>query len=263
MESFEKTNSERPENRPEKKERGRNVTIHVVFLRHGEKGPSGELAPEGVRQATEYGEKMIPRDAVKGYSSPIQRVIDTVERVIKSAPHEKKLKTRVKAELGIPPFSKESAKRFSELEKDDADAAADWYLSFGSDKPDRDTTSPHEVAKTFAYLVQWYGRMAKKLYSKSEVDLINGTHQALPMALLKEVLIRRTDDKEIVGFDKVEEIGGALKPTEEVEFLIKTDEMGHEDIKVILRGAEYDINMQKMNALAESYLKDLKNVGNH
>lgn len=68
---------------------GRDVKIHAVFMRHGEKTPSGELTEEGKIQAVRFGENLEIKDAIKAYSSPVQRVLETVNTVIENAPHEK------------------------------------------------------------------------------------------------------------------------------------------------------------------------------
>ena len=229
------------------------VQIHAIFMRHGEKGESGELTEEGKRQARELGSDLVSKDAIKAYSSPVQRVLETVQQVIEAAPHDKKFNTRIRAEIGIPPSSKEFIKKFRELEKQGPNAAAEWYLGFGAEKPDSETTSPHEIAESFAYILTKYLRMTEKLYSGSNVDLINGTHQGLPEALLKEILIQQKDDQQIVGFDKLEDIGGALKFTEGMEFLIKTDKQGNKFLKLNFRGQAYDLDMNKLDELAKSY----------
>jgi broad specificity phosphatase PhoE len=244
---------------PESQERfGRNVEIHAVFVRHGEKGEGGELTEEGKNQAAEFGEQLEKKDAVKGYVSPVQRAIETVERIIESSPHDKKLKTRIRTEIGIPPSSKEFYAKFKELEKQGPDAAAEWFLSFGAERPDTETASPHEVAESFAYVLAKYLRMADKLYSGSNIDLVNGTHQGLPESLLKEVLKRKMDDKEVIGFDKIEDIGGALRFTEGMEFVVKTDSEGNKRLTVNFRGQGYDIDMAKLDELAKSYAEKQK-----
>ncbi len=232
---------------------GSGVQIHAIFMRHGEKSESGELTEEGKRQATKLGNDLVSKDAIKAYSSPVQRVLETVQQVIEAAPHDKKLNTRIRSEIGIPPSSKEFIKKFRELEKQGPNAAAEWYLSFGTEKPDSETTSPHEIAESFAYVLKKYLRMTEKLYSGSNIDLVNGTHQGLPEALLKEILIRKKDNETIIGFDKLEDIGGALKFTEGMEFLIKTDEQGNKSLKLNFRGQTYDLEMDKLDELAKSY----------
>lgn len=244
---------------PESLERfGKNVEIHAVFVRHGEKGEGGELTDEGKRHASEFGERLANKDAIKGYSSPVQRVVETVEQIIENSPHDKKLKTRIKTELMPSLSSQEFDNKFGELEKQAPGAAAEWYLSFGSQRPDPKTTSPHEIAESFAYILTKYLRMSDKLYSGSKIDIINGTHQGLTEFLLKEVLIRKIDDKEVVGFEKLEDIGGALKFTEGVEFVIKTDEHGNKNLIVNFRGQEYNMDMPRLDELAKSYAEKQK-----
>lgn len=240
---------------PESQEKrfGTDVQIHAIFMRHGEKDEHGELTDEGKKQALEFGESIEDKDAIKGYSSPVQRAVETVERVIENSPHDKKLKTRIRTEIGIPSSSQNLRNKFKELEKLSPDAATEWYLSFGTEKPDLETTSPHEIAESFAYVLTKYLRMAEKLYSGSNIDLINVTHQGLPEALLKEILIQQKDDQKIIGFDKLEDIGGALKFTEGMEFLIKTDEQGNKSLKLNFRGQTYDLEMDKLGELAKSY----------
>lgn len=240
---------------PESQEKrfGTDVQIHAIFMRHGEKGEGGELTEEGKRQATEFGNDLVSKDAIKAYSSPVQRVLETVQQVVETAPHDKKLNTRVRTELGLPPSSKLFSEKFEQLQKEGEDKAVEWYLSFGDKKPDSETTSPHEIAESLAYIITKYLSMAGKLYSGSNIDLINGTHQGLPEALLKEVLIRKKDNEEILGFDKIEDIGGSLKFAEGVEFLIKTDTRGEKILKVNFRGDSYDVDMTKLNELAKTY----------
>ncbi len=244
---------ERIPNSPEYKRFGRNVEIHAIFVRHGEKDEKGNLIDKGKEQASYFGKKLENSDAIKAYSSPVQRVVETVEQIIKNSPHDKKLKTRLKTEISIPQISQETYKKIKELGEKGDDEATEWFLNFGSKKPDAETTSPYEVAESFAYVLTKYLRMTDKIYSGSNIDLIHGTHQMLPEALLKEVLIRKFEDKNIVGFEKLDDIGGALKFTEGMEFFIKTDEFGNKKINVKFRDQVYDIDMSKLDELAKSY----------
>ncbi|MDO9399446.1 MAG: histidine phosphatase family protein [bacterium] len=238
----------------EKEKFGQNVEIHAIFVRHGEKDASGKLTEEGKKQAAEFGKSLESKDAIKGYSSSIERVVETVEQIIKNSPNDKKLKTRIRTELSIPPVSQEFLKEFREKEKEGHGKAIKWFLDFGIKKPDSGTDSPHEIAESFAYVLMKYFKMADKLYSGSDIDLVNGTHQGFPESLLMYVLKRKTDNKEVVGFDDVDEIGGALKFTEGMEFIVKTEEQGDKKLTVNFRGQEYDIDMEKLKELAESYV---------
>lgn len=237
---------------------GQNVEIHAVFMRHGEKDENGKLTDEGKGQASDFGKSLARKDAIKGYSSPEQRAIETVEQIIKNSPHDKKLMTRIRIELGIPPSSEEFDEKFEELDEQGPDAATEWFLSFGSQKPDDETASPHEVAESLAYILTRYLRMADKLYSGSNIDLINVTHQGPPEALLKEILVRRIENKEVVGFERLKDIGGALNFAEGMEFTIKTNAQGNKKMTVSFRGQEYGIDMTKLDELAKSYAERQK-----
>lgn len=237
---------------------GKNVEMHVIFVRHGEKNEDGKLSEEGKIQASNFGKELERKDAIKGYSSPMPRALETVEKIIENSPHDKKLVTRLRTEIGFPKISQNIVKKWKELEKQGPNALINWFLEFGTKKPDAETDSPHEIAESFAYMLTKYLNMTDKLYSGSNIDLIAGTHQGLPEALLKEILKRKINNKEIVGFEKIEDIGGALKFTEDMDFLIKTDEQKNKRLTLNFRGQTNDIDMEKLNELAKSYTSKTK-----
>ncbi|MEI6597072.1 MAG: histidine phosphatase family protein [bacterium] len=232
---------------------GKDIEMKVIFVRHGEKDKVGEsLSPSGKEQAVKFGETLDKKDAIKGYTSPIQRALETVENIIESAPHDKKLNLRKKISLKIPPFSEEQTLKFRQSVKDGKDPA-EWYLRYRDQRPDAETAAPREVAEGLAYMLDHYCKMCDKLYSGSKVDLINGTHSVVPETLLQEILIREVDGKKVVGFENVSEIGGSLKYVEPIEFSIKTDNLGQRKIEVNFRGQRYDIDEERLTELVESY----------
>lgn len=237
-------------------EKGKNIILRVFFVRHGEKDKdTGELTERGKEEAIEFGKNLRKTKLTKGYSSPLERAVQTVEQIVGATPlpSDKKRKTRIRQEIGMPPFSAQATQHYRDLEAEQFGKGAEWWLNFGENRPDEETWSSRETAESFAYALRRYIKMPDKLYAGSEVDIINGTHQALPEALLKEVLIREQGSEKIVGFEKLEEIGGALKLTEGMEFEINVDAVGQKTIKLHLRGREYDIDLEKLNKLAESY----------
>lgn len=237
-------------------EKGKNVILRVLFIRHGEKDKETDgLTEGGKEEAIGFGKNLRKAKLIKGYSSSLERAVQTTEQIIGATPlpPDKKRKTRIRQEIGMPPFSAQATQYYRDLEAIRFGKGAEWWLSFGESRPDEETWSPRETAESFAYALRRYFKMPDKLYVGSEADLINGTHQALPEALLKEVLIREQGGEKIVGFDKLEEIGGALKLTEGMEFDINVDAIGQKTIKLHLRGREYDIDLEKLNKLAESY----------
>ena len=237
---------------------GKNVEIDTIFIRHGEKDKEGQLTETGAKHARAYGEKLTPKDVIKGYGSSFQRAIDTTENIIESAPHNKKLKTRIKEELTLPRFSKAFDKEYFKRKKVDENTATDWYLNMGDKRFDKESISPKEIAEGFAYMLNQNIKMSGKLYSGSKVDLIEGTHQVLPESLLKEVMIRYVRGEKVIGFDSIKEIGGALGYAEPVDFKIKRDKKGDYDVKLDFRGKEYEVDMNRLNQLANSYRKRVK-----
>ena len=238
---------------------GKNVEIHTIFVRHGEKDKEGQLTYAGIEQAKAYGRSLGERTAIKGYSSRMQRAIDTTENAINAAPHNKRLKTRIRRELGMPGMSKDFLNEYIKHVKEGGEnGAADWYFGLGNKRFDKETASAKEVAEGFAYMLRKNIRMSGKLYTGSKVDLVNGTHQLLPESLLKEVMIRDVNGKKVRGFDSVEEIGGVLKYTEPVDFAIKRDGGGETYVQLHFRGQEYDVDMGRLNQLASAYSRRVK-----
>ena len=238
------------ENQIESKERfGRNVEVHILFARHGEKDETGNLTPEGKEQARIAGESLEKRDVIKADVAPVQRVIDTVNSIVESAPHDKKMNIRTRTELGYQ-ASPDFVRQFRGIEAQGGDTAPQWFLDFGEKRPDQSTLSPHEVAEQLASLVEHYTELAKRLYSGSRVDWVLGTQQALPEALLKEVLLRTENDKKISGFQNLAEIGGALRFAETIDFEIKTGNDGNMALKINFRGKNYDVDVDKLHQLA-------------
>ena len=133
------------------------------------------------------------------------------------------------------------------------DLVFDWYSK--AEKFDKKTPTSKEIAEGFAYLLKNYEKMSKKLYSKSDVDIILCTHAMMPEFLLKEILIRKKAGKKIKGFESLKEIGGFLGEVEPIKFNIKRDEKGESDIGLYFRGKNYDIDMKRLNQLANNYKK--------
>lgn len=102
--------------------------------------------------------------------------------------------------------------------------------------------------------------MPEKLKSGSNIDLINVTHQSIPEALLKEVLVQQEKDgTQKVGFKTLAEIGGPLQTAEPMEFLIKTDKQGEKSIQLHFRNQTFDIDINRLRELAESYAQKQQN----
>ena len=102
MENFETKNlSENIENKY-----GKNVKIHAIFLRHGEKetdmaATDTGLTERGRRESLEIGRKLDEKDLIKAYSSDTDRTKESAELIVSASPTEKKMKHRIKKELGF------------------------------------------------------------------------------------------------------------------------------------------------------------------
>ena len=145
----------------------------------------------------------------------------------------------------------EKNKRLHKLES----KQTDYYLSFGDKRPDSTTLSPVETAAMIARRVDLYMRMSKRMYSGSNVELINTSHDFNLSAFLSQVLIREVDGQSVTGFESVEEVGGPTAYLEGFEVLIKTDEKGERSLKFLFRDREYDIDLERLDQLSKIALE--------
>lgn len=244
---------------------GLNVELHTTFMRHGEKDKEGLLTETGAQQAQAYGASIKQADAIQAYSSVVERSIETTANAIAAARHTGDYglgkspagrNIRLKKEISMPDifdtkFGKELMKRYKQSPED----ATNWYFAQGSKASRGGSLSATQLAEGFAYILKSNMGLSNKIYSNSKVNLINGTHQLLPECLLREVMIREVDGKKVVGFDKIEEIGGLLNYAEPVDFVLKRDDIGDYDMKVNFRGHTFDVDMNRLNKLADNYAR--------
>lgn len=142
------------------------------------------------------------------------------------------------------------------------DKVLDWYLRFGNQRPDKETLSPREVAANIAVLIDKYVKLADRISSGGEVDIWNLSHKGTLEPFLREVLIRKVKNKmggeEIIkGFKNLEEIGGGMRPIETFVITIKTDESGDKIVSLLLRGQNYELDMEKLKELVNLYEKSV------
>lgn len=239
---------------------GHSIDVDIHFVRHAiqdKLNPEQAITLEGRENAREYGRTLEGGDAIKAYASPERRAIKTAEEIVNASPHGSKYGSpRIRAELNMSSeqMSKEFIQKWiAKVKEVGEEGTIDWYLKFGSEKPDEQTDSPRELAEGMAYLLQRYIAMGGRLYNSSKVDLINATHGVFPEALLREVLIWEKEGEPKIGFDSLTEIGGQFKNTEGVVFKTHRDDKGALSIKVALRGQEYGLDLGKVRELAESY----------
>ena len=284
MENFETKNlSENIENKY-----GKNVKIHAIFLRHGEKETDMTAADTGLtergrRESLEIGRKLDEKDLIKAYSSDTDRTKESAELIVFASPTEKKMKHRIEKELsfyydknGVFFNNLMKAKKemlgngFKELQEEEKKEkmekyenwATDYYLSFSEQRPDESTMSPVETAAIMAKRVEAYIKMADRLRSGSDIQMINDTHDLNLAAFLKEALVRDVNGQKIRGFKSIEEIGGSLAFNEGFEIIVENDEEGKKNIKFVFRGRQYELDFQRLNELskiAKDVEKNFKN----
>ncbi|MDP2684395.1 MAG: hypothetical protein Q8P20_05040 [bacterium] len=269
------------------KSTGHDVEIIASFRRHFDpkKNPEGmsldELSDKGRQQSADLGPELSGK--IKGYSSPKERAQDTIDiafqnvdenadiinqRLLEEEQTEtgRQFNIRIKKELDTVPGVKDlilKAMKLAdkELKPDDEMTKYDFIIQYYLDHPEEISEpggTPHEAAQDIAARVDMYRRMSDRLYDGSEVRLENATHGPKLEPFLQQVMIRREGDKQIRGFDNVMEIGGAFKPGENFETVIRKDEQGNETMFLQVRGQEYEIDMETVKTLAQEYKDRIK-----
>ncbi len=263
----------------ERKEKGRNVELHILFLRHGEKEyaietPDTDLTEEGRKMSRDVGATREKRTAVKGYASDTLRTKGTAEGVVAATPTGKKMAQRqsdlltfhyepngevVRRMLEIRAAIAGSKEEFTTLSPDEQRdrmrrvgvAQADYYLAYGDQRPEPNTYSPVETAAQTAMLIARYTRMGTHMDAGSSVEFVNATHDVNLAAFLKEVLVRDVDGMRVRGFTSIEEIGGPMDYTDHFDVVVKLDEDGKPSMKLSFRGSEYAIDEERLRELVE------------
>jgi len=239
---------------------GRDVEIHAFFIRHGEKEPSAttgetDLTDKGRLESRAFGQRLELRTAIKPYTSDTARTTETARLITEASPTEKKMQLQIKGELGFQysqNFIGEVRRKQQAAGEDKADeVVTDWFLSFEDKNPDMGTFSPIETAAMIARRIDIYSRMADRLNSGSNVDLVNISHDFPIAAFLKEILVRDIDGKSVKGFSSIAEIGGPIGYNDGFEVLIHNDQVGQKQISLNLRGETCQLDQARFNELVE------------
>ncbi len=273
-------------------ERGRNIRIILKMIRHGERTKEGLLTDYGRKvtreRARESGIKAGEFEAVKavgstaGPKSPtgMGRSLETAHIYAEELAGEKAFQARAKDMLSyetlkssspydhravynanLPPnFEELSDEEKAKAAKKANEAAINHFLSL--DTPEAEAFKK-EVAGAFAYFVEHYEKMAKHLKSGSRVLLPSGTHGGLMEPFLQQTLVRRLEDgREILGFKKLEEIGGDFDPSEAFNVEVGTDNAGSPTtLKVTFdnpdrpKPTEAYLDRERLHELSEYYQK--------
>lgn len=258
-------------------EKGENVTIHAVFLRHGEKkydpnNPETTLTPEGEIKSLEFGKTRTKKAMIKPYTSDTPRTRGTAELATEGSPTENKGTMRKRKELSftydesgqflsdVMKIKKDTlGEDFNNLDDDEKQKGLreatikqiNYYLDFKDQRPDPKTYSPVATASGIAKLVDRYIKMSEELNSRSNVDLVHATHDFNLAAFLRETLVREIEGKKIRGFQSIEEIGGSMDFNENFEIIINRKDQNNISAKISFRGLEYDLDMGRIKELVE------------
>lgn len=221
------------------------------------------------------------KHGAKIYVSPSPRTLETGKKIAEGY-LEKNPEAKIRSErvedilIGNPPqeflntfgqmFAKArdqilAGRNMSELSPDDQERVADEaeegiiqeWLSDANSVMAR-IYPPRKAAAEFAVLFgRRHSRMAKKLNSGSEIDLLHFTHKTITEPfLVSGVLTRKSDGERITN---LEQIGGSLGTLDSWESDIKLDDKGKGSIVVKFRGETYDVDEKVLQELIDEEKK--------
>lgn len=114
-----------------------------------------------------------------------------------------------------------------------------------------------EMAAKFAEWVKLCINASKFLPSKTEINLVNVSHNFNLMAFLKEVMVFKDEDrkeikaKDLEAKEFLEEIGGPIKPAEFFEIDVKRENKENFEAFLRFRGKDYDLDFSRIEELAK------------
>lgn len=249
---------------------GCNVTTRMIIMRHGEKmGEVGELSTEGKQKLLQgFSDFEFAKDRVKLSSTNVSRNVQTLQ-VLEEIVGKDKLGTSYidtalvysperfggKMHEGqTPDISDEFAEKLLEVAKEKGKNQVNQFLlDFKQEKPDGKTLSPLEIASRFAKRLLFQTKVAKRLYSNSEVDFIQISGTPLVFALLQELAMEQIQSNPVneQGVNFTEKLGGELDFGEAIILEEHTDNEGNlAPIKVLFRGKTYTIPIERLEKLA-------------
>lgn len=238
-------------------EYGKNVDIILKFIRHGERDLDGNLLDLGreitKQKAVESGLDKEDFDAVKAIGSPagpsgeagMQRSLETAHIYANTIAGDEAFNTRVNNALSYETLVSPAPYNHREIydanipenfdSLDDAQkveasriankAAVDYLVHL--DTPEA-IAYKQEIAGAYAYVIDHYMQVAKRLNPDSKVLLPAGTHGGLMEFILQQALVREDEEgKKTNGFNDLDEIGDNFNPSEAFDVDISTDEQGN------------------------------------
>lgn len=267
---------ERFERGIEQKEFGKNVHVVLEFLRHATPGknPDGTSAdfitPAGQEMARGLGKERPKEKKIAGYSSPAKRaqetgdlyldntgeLVEVINRTLAETkaryPAQKEgnvFRMKTKAELAplafgkIMPFAQAYAKaqKAAGSKADDLTLIVQYYLDNPEKCKELSVDIPRDAAVQIAHRVAVELNMAERFREDTDVRLINVTHGPKLEPFLKEV----------VGFSRLEEIGGAVKEGEALQFIVDIDADKNKKVTLVFRNKNYELTDEQIQLLME------------
>ncbi|MEW6407667.1 MAG: hypothetical protein AB1465_03180 [Patescibacteria group bacterium] len=276
-------------------ERGKNVSMTVTFSRHEEPGKTPEgmsadfLTEKGIAAAYEKGKK-IPNEYIMAVGSKsVERARQTGALELESATGPEGMANAVNVRM-TPELEKMGHKKFAAGEyliyrhgdlnpvrglkdmwleggiraKEAVEGGIipanqkenyqyDYYFNNPARARELGAQTPREVAREMAHRANTCLKMSGRIYEGMDLDVRNYSHGPRLECLLKYVL-RQPDGR--LGFDKIEEIGGAFKPGESFDLDVQRDEKGELKSVPILRG-EKELGTLDLKAI-EQLVKEYK-----
>jgi len=278
------------EKRQEAKEgRGKNITIVLKFMRHGERNTQNELLELGretTRQrARESKLTADDFDAVLPIGSNVDpRLPLDIGRSLETA----QIYAREIAADKAPDAEPEDALNFKTLKSPTPYDHVQMYNSYlptnydqlddegkkaankvaqqkllnyvaALDTPEAQTYKK-EIAGSFAYIIEDYEKSATELDKDASVLVPAGTHGGTMEFLLQQALVHRGPDGDFkIGFKSLDEIQGEFDPSEAYNVIVETDAEGNLKRPRVLfdnlarRQEDMYLDQEKLKELARFY----------
>ncbi|MFA4937278.1 MAG: histidine phosphatase family protein [Patescibacteria group bacterium] len=261
MSSFEKENIF--ETKKQELERGKNVKVITSFYRHGARTEEGTLSELGLETAEDLGKtKEVPAHGIKFRTSPFERAQKTTEGVLSGIEEidskKRVFKTEVRLELAPPKWKHldEIALKVKKIRSEKGDVGVfEYTLQEPLMQEDLDSWT-----SGLAYFIKRYSILTERARSNFEIELDHITHDSVIGNFLRKMIVAEDGEGKRIDFsdfNKFKEfMGGGVEYLEGFEFMMSSDEAGTQQSKILFRGQEYEVDMNKLNKLAEKFEKE-------
>lgn len=157
-----------------------------------------------------------------------------------------------------------SADDQEEIEERFQEKYVQWYLDLVGEQPTPDRSLPRQDAASVAYKINRLINLPDHMKKGESVDLVSSGHKYSTEGFLKYCIEREVNGKKVVGFNRLEDIGGSMKVLDGWDLVISNDASGKKNIKLVIRREngeekEYGLNVEMVSKLAGEYMQD-KNI---